>query len=104
MPCAEFEDRLVDYGELSAVERACVDRHLAFCGACREFFDALEEADAALAGAFSGVRTRAGFRARVAARIEPRPTWIPEILDFVGWAAMLAAAVGLARTFLPPLL
>jgi hypothetical protein len=34
------------------------------------------------------------------AAITPKPTYLPEVLDFVGWAAMLAVMIGVAQSLL----
>ncbi len=93
MTCAAAEHRLMDYDRLTAQERESVDMHLAGCAACRAFL----AVDALLAQQYSGVRAPADFRAAVLrrARVEKplrKPSFVPEILDFVGWAAVLAFA------------
>ncbi len=55
MPCAEFEDRLIDLAEFSEAERRSLDAHLAACPSCREYFDALKLLDQALTASFSDV-------------------------------------------------
>lgn len=100
MACAELESRLLEYRELAPEERAKVDAHLAGCAACREFLEALESVDGALEAQFAGCRVSAGFgeavRDRVRRQAAPRrPSFVPEILDLVGWGAVLAL-IGLA--------
>ena len=34
------------------------------------------------------------------AALEPKPSYVPVLLDFVGWAAMIAVAMGLAEQLL----
>lgn len=106
MPCASFEDLLLDYGELACAEREAVDAHLAGCPACREYLEALAQLDLRLAGLFAGVQASPAFRKRVLARVSlegdlARPSFLPEVLDFIGWAAILAVVVCLALLLAP---
>lgn len=94
MPCASFEDRLLDYHELSAGERSSIDAHLAECAGCREYLDVLGGIDAQLAKLYSGARIGAEIRL-------DKPSFIPEILDFLGWASVLAFVVCAALLFVP---
>ena len=94
MPCDSFEDRLLDYSELSAAEREPVDAHVAGCADCREYLDAAERLDARLADLYAGVRVSPGFQAAVLSRMKAevplaRPSLLPEVLDFVGWAGVI---------------
>src|SRR5437879_4443896 len=95
MPCAEYENRLLEYAELPQDERRRVDAHAAGCAGCREFLDALVLVDEELSAQFSGREVSAGFTGALTARIrrEPaprRPSFVPELLDFVGWGAIVA--------------
>lgn len=101
MPCASFEDRLIDYAELSAAERETVDAHLAGCADCREYLDAAEQLDIRLADLYGGARVSPAFQEALASRVKSevplaKPSWLPEVLDFIGWAGILAAVVCLA--------
>ena len=98
MACKEFEDRLVDYPELSGDERLAVDSHLAGCAECRAFREVLAEVDSTLAAAFSGLNGPAALPHTVMSRIETRtparrPSFVPELLDLTGGAAVLAVAL-----------
>ena len=100
MACSEFEGRLLEYRELAPKERAKVDTHLAGCAGCRDFLEALEAVDVSLGAQLTRCRVSAGFEAavydRVRRQVAPRrPSFIPEILDFVGWGAVLTL-IGLA--------
>ena len=66
-----FTDRLSDYldDELSAAERASMDRHLAACAACRRALDELREVVARAASLPDG-QPAADLWAGIAARIE----------------------------------
>ncbi len=99
MPCAEFETLLLDYPELNASSRAIADAHASVCPGCSAFLAALVEADRALTAEFSGAP--AELRAAVRVRLE-RPSPLPEILDFVGWSGLIAAAAMLIMFFAPP--
>ncbi|HYM11901.1 MAG TPA: hypothetical protein VEU62_14285 [Bryobacterales bacterium] len=106
MPCPQVEDLLVDYGELAAAERGAVDAHVAACADCRAFRDALTGLDDALTAAFASAEVPAGFEASVLRRARHaapagRPSWIPEILDFIGWAAVVGIALYLVNDASP---
>jgi len=101
MPCSSFEDRLLDYAELSAAEREPVDAHLAGCAECRDYLDAAEQLDIRLADLYSGARVSPAFQAAVLSSVKAevplaKPSWLPEVLDFIGWAGIFAAVVCLA--------
>ena len=98
MACPRFED-LLNGGE-------SVVNHAAHCDECRALLDALAEVDATLETAFAGVSAppRMAARARALALSETplrRPTILPEVLDFIGWAAVLALVAVLIPRCLP---
>jgi hypothetical protein len=98
MPCPDFEE-LVREGRAG---------HAAQCAECRDLLEALEAVNAAFDAAFRGVAAppavAAGARARIAREsCLRRPSPVPEILDFIGWAATLTAAALLLPRFLPQL-
>ena len=94
MPCASFEDRLLDYDELSAEERESVSAHVAGCSDCREYLEVLTGIDAQLTKLYAG--------ARIGAEISlHKPSFIPEVLDFLGWASVIAFVVCAALLFVP---
>ena len=95
MPCTEFERLLLEYGELSGEARRTADAHLAGCAGCRALLEGLADVDAQLAVAYADAVVSTGFRDSVLRRVEGhvpirRPSLIPEVLDFVGWAAVVA--------------
>lgn len=95
MPCPEFEELI----------RQGVSGHAAHCEDCRALLDALADVDSAFESAFADVTAPPGMAAAVRARIGyqipiRRPSILPEALDFIGWAAVLA----LAAFLLPRLL
>jgi anti-sigma factor RsiW len=99
--CAAFEDRLIDYDELVAADRANVDTHLQGCPACREYLSLLREIDATLAVQVRAVHLNPQRVAEIrqsVAHAEPigRISRLPEWLDFVAAGAVLAFAGGLA--------
>jgi len=103
--CPEFEDLLLDYRELAADLRRAVDAHLAICGECRDFQEALAEVDGALAASFAAVEAPVALGPSVMGRIDAgtslrRPSFVPEILDLAGGAAVLAVALVMLEVFL----
>ena len=96
MACPEFEDLV----------REGAGGHAARCEECRALLDALADVDASFEAAFAGVSAPPGMAAAVRTRVARglswrRPSPLPEILDFIGWAAVLALAVVLLPRFLP---
>ena len=96
MACPELED-LVREGR---------GGHAAQCEECRALLDALADVDATLEAAFAGISAPPGMAASVRARAARelhvrRPSPLPEILDLIGWAAVLALAAVLLPRFLP---
>jgi hypothetical protein len=80
--------------------------HAATCEACAARLEALAEVDACLAAAFGRISAppelAAAARLRIAAEEARRkPTFWPEVLDFVGWAAILALLAVLTPRVLP---
>ncbi|MBI3695446.1 MAG: hypothetical protein HY238_11495 [Acidobacteria bacterium] len=95
MPCDRFESLLVDYGELRPEERREADAHLAVCAECRAFLNSLADLDGSLSAAYTGARVSPEFRDSVMRRtsreaVIARPSFVPEILDFLGWMAVVA--------------
>jgi anti-sigma factor RsiW len=86
MPCDKFEDLLAGYSELSAEDRATVDAHLHTCAACREFLETLAALDHSLTTLYRAVEPARAFNPATVRQ----PSAIPEILDFCGWAAVVA--------------
>lgn len=106
MQCGEFEERLLDYAGLATEARASVDAHIAQCAGCQEFFEAMRAVDAALTAQFAAREVTAAFAPMVRRRIQRdasarQPSWIPEILDFVGWVAIVAL-IAMIGWFLGP--
>ena len=107
MPCAEFEDLLQRYDELSATERHHADSHLSDCADCQEYFETLSDLDQELTGLYAELQPGPKFASAVAtiarttpkplARLRPPSAW-PEVLDFCGWAAVVAIAAMLVVT------
>ena len=82
--------------------------HVAQCPKCRELLDALAQVDATLNAAFGILRASPDLETAVRARIarmsaEPKPSIVPEVLDFIGWAAA-SAAVAIAIPYIASLL
>jgi hypothetical protein len=94
MPCGSYEDRLLDYDELSAGERELIDAHVAACIGCREYLEVLTGIDAQLTQVYGGARIGTEIRLH-------KPSFIPEVLDFLGWASVIAFVVCAALLFVP---
>ena len=95
MACPSLEDLLRDGGD-----------HAAGCEECRALLEAWKEVDGRLEAAFRDVMAPAGLaaRARAQASLEAplrKPSWAPEILDFIGWAAVLTLLAVMIPRFLP---
>jgi anti-sigma factor RsiW len=108
MPCAELADMLLEYAGLSVDERARVDDHVAGCGACRELLQALHAVDGELTAEFAGHEVSADFETAVRRRVGreaalPGPSRVPELLDSLGWIAIVAL-IGLIVWWAAPLL
>lgn len=106
MPCGSFEDLLLDYHTLSPAERETVDAHVSACPACREYLDALAHIDRRLSGTFAEVAAPPVFEQQVLARVNGearsgKPSFLPEVLDFIGWSAVIAAVAWLAWSLIP---
>jgi|SRR5580658_5013947 hypothetical protein len=99
MACPRFED-LLRGGSGNAAN------HAAHCEGCRALLEALDDVDAALDAAFVGIAAPPGLAARAGAQAARetrlrRPSLLPEVLDFIGWAAVLTLAAVLLPRFLP---
>jgi anti-sigma factor RsiW len=86
MPCEMFEDLLAGYSELSVSERHEVDVHLDACSGCREYLETLTHLDRGLTALYSGMTPRRVFDPAAV----KQPSALPEVLDFCGWAAVVA--------------
>jgi hypothetical protein len=98
MACPPIEE-LFEGGDSAA-------SHAARCEECRALLEALADVDATLETAFAGISAPCGLAARSlaqAARETPlrRPSWLPEVLDFIGWAAVLTLAAVLIPRYVP---
>jgi anti-sigma factor RsiW len=91
MHCPAFEDRLLDYTELSRADRTAVDRHLDSCQNCREYLATLERMDLSLTAALAPASLSPVFAARVRTHMPAPagPGMLPELLDLAGWSAIV---------------
>ena len=101
MPCASFEDLIADYPELAAAERADVDSHVAACAGCREYLETIRELDAGLEKLYSGAQVSPALQRAVFSRMGAearmgKPSPLPEVLDFIGYAGIIGAIAWLA--------
>ncbi|MDQ6759334.1 MAG: zf-HC2 domain-containing protein [Acidobacteriota bacterium] len=106
MPCEAFEDRLIDYSELGSADVQAVNTHLEHCSECRSFLSALAGIDAALTAAFADHTVSPEFSKRVTHTVlsHPalhRPSLVPEMLDAIGWAAVISILLWLTAFFVP---
>jgi hypothetical protein len=106
MRCQDYERLLLDYDGLDGAVKAATDAHSAACAACEAYRSSLAEVDREMARLFAGIPLSSGFSTAVLTRIrtEPamhRPSPVPEVLDFIGWAAMLALGAALFQHFRP---
>jgi hypothetical protein len=88
MTCAEIEDLIA-----SGTKSGAVSVHAHWCESCGRFLAAARMLDLAL------VETRpapARLSGIVMSAILPKPSYVPEILDFIGWAATIAIAFDVA--------
>jgi thiol-disulfide isomerase/thioredoxin len=96
MGCPEFEDLLHEGS----------GGHASHCEKCRALLEALAQVEATLDAAFVGISAPSGLADAVRARVSRelpvrRPPLIPEILDLIGWAAVLALMAVAVPRFLP---
>lgn len=92
-PCAEFEDRLLDYEVLAPAERAMVEAHITSCSACRDFLTALAQVDREMSVAFSDLGAPARLAPRVLREVQfGKPSPLPEVLEGIAWLGLLAMA------------
>ena len=92
MTCSEIEDLILDESGTALVEA-----HLRQCADCRAFQESARELDFALT---ETRRAPERLSRAVIMAITPKPTYLPEVLDFMGWAAMLAVIIGVAQELL----
>ena len=94
MACPDFEDLLNGKG----------GDHAPNCRECQALLEAFAEVDSVFKSAFDGISAPAGVTEAVYARIYAaaltrRPSPVPEFLDLIGWAAVLAAVAILLPRF-----
>jgi len=96
MGCPELEELLFEG----------TNGHAAHCEACRALLDAWHRVDATLDTALAPICAPPGLAPAVRARVSREqpvlaPSLIPEILDLIGWAAVLATAAIVIPRLLP---
>ena len=96
MGCPELEELLLEG----------TNGHAAHCEACRALLDAWHHVDATLDTALAPICAPPGLAPAVRACVLREeqvcaPSLIPEILDLIGWAAILATAAIVIPRFLP---
>ncbi len=72
MPCAEYEERILDllHGQLAEPARSRAEAHLTACPACRQFAAELAALDAALAAEFPRPELPPSFKRELLHRID----------------------------------
>jgi hypothetical protein len=95
MACPDFE----------TLVREGPNGHAAECECCAALLEALSEADATLEAAYAGISAPPSLAAAVRIRIAAqqgvrRLPILPDVLDFIGWAALLALVAVMAQRFL----
>ena len=92
MNCTDIEDLILNESEPGLVES-----HVRQCEDCQAFLEGAHELESSLMRTRKAPERMAGA---VLAAIAPRPSYLPELLDFVGWAAMIAVMIEVARELL----
>ena len=99
-PCAECEERLLDYETLSAADRVALDAHVSGCAGCRDFRSALARADAALEKALGPISVSPRMKRAVLEQVHPSP--LPEVLDGIGWLGVAGIVAAVSYTLAGP--
>lgn len=108
MPCRPFDDLILEYCEnaLSPEDRGRVEAHLAQCAECRAFFEMQSEIEAALPRAIGKPSLAPAFRQRLMRRVESedegRWSWVPPVLDVIGYCSVAAIGGVVAQALLSP--
>ena len=99
MTCTDCQERLLE----GLARDAATATHLSACAECRAFSAALAVADAQLTATLAGAAAPPGFEVSVRRRIraEAPPSWLPEILDFLGLAGSAVLAGAARWAFVP---
>ena len=91
MDCQDAQDKISECLDrtLSPDERRELDIHLASCAQCTELSQLQTTLDLQLRQAVTAPRLGADFRARLYARIDPKPQslwphWLPDVVYLVG--------------------
>ena len=97
MACPDFE-QLVQEGP---------NGHAARCETCAALLDALREVDSGLETAYAGIHAppslAAGVRLKIAGEGPRRGlSLLPEVLDLIGWLAILGLVAVLVPQLVPP--
>jgi len=99
MACPEFADLLVDYQDLDDSRREALDSHLAVCTSCKAFVNALNEVDATLTSALTGLEAQVSIRQVMYQPPLRRPSFIPVVLDLTASIAVLAVVLIVLNAF-----
>jgi hypothetical protein len=96
MACPDFEELVRDGS----------GGHAMHCEECSALLEALAEVDSNLEAAYGGISAPPALATVVRLRIgregaEHGPSMLPEVLDFIGWAAVLALFAVLAPRLVP---
>jgi hypothetical protein len=96
MGCPDLEDLL----------REGPDGHAARCQECAALLEAWADVDAGLEAAWRGVHAPPSLAAAVRLRIDAErscraPSLLPEVLDLIGWLAILTIVAVVVPRFVP---
>lgn len=96
MACPDFEELL----------REGPGGHASHCEKCAALLEAWTDVDASMQAAFGDVSAPPNLAAAVRIRIareedQRKPSPLPEVLDFIGWAAVLTLCTVLIPFLLP---
>lgn len=104
--CHRCEELLLDSATRDAAAESFLRAHLAICTGCAGLAQDLRQLDEAFTAEFAPACVSPEFRDRLNTRLANeavclKPSWVPEALDAIGWAAILAIAAVLSWPLLP---
>ena len=78
-------------------ERNTADSHVAMCSECDAYLRLLRQLDSELTRRYAGMKTPPEFADRVLTQVRTEvplmtPSFLPELLDLIGWSAVTTVA------------